>query len=182
MLTILALSLYVFVAAASLFAMLQAFKTGQPIAERMTWGISSLFFLGLAAMRALGVEEIVRMSIREYAKGNALYSDRWYLQAPLFILTFVAISALAWFLFQRMRIARVSKRAFMSNIAQLAMLSFVPLIALRMISIHNFDRLLYGGPVKLNWILEFGLCSAVLVAACIYARRCIQWTARAKAK
>jgi hypothetical protein len=52
------------------------------------------------------------------------------------------------------------------GIAQLASFAMLGLIALRMISLHAVDSLLYGG-LRLNWWLDIGLSLLVGAAAWI---------------
>mgnify|MGYP000175524734 CR=1 FL=1 len=69
---------------------------------------------------------------------------------------------------------RKSGRARLLLAAQLALLGFLPLLALRVLSWHQTDRLLYDGPVRLNWILELGLALVPMVAAALYVRHSLR--------
>ena len=68
-----------------------------------------------------------------------------------------------------------SQRTRLVRLSQFAVLAFLPLYALRIISLHSVDQILYGGgPVRANWILEVGLCSVVAGCAALYIVRCSQ--------
>jgi hypothetical protein len=56
-------------------------------------------------------------------------------------------------------------------IALLATAGFLPLYAVRLISWHATDQLLYGGGIHLNWVIDLGLTSIVAGAALLFIFR-----------
>ena len=51
------------------------------------------------------------------------------------------------------------------------MLAFLPLYALRLVSLHDVDKVLYsGGILRPNWLLDIGLSLTVAGAAFAYRR------------
>ena len=179
-LTLAVLLVYAAIIAASLFAAFQAQIYARPIAEKLTWLCAAAFFLGLAVMRIFDAENRARNFLRELARERGLYDNRHFVQEPLFLILLAVATLLGWLAFRWIRgmlrsrpvnvpiTAVFKRRLFLVQLAQIGMLAFIPVMGLRIVSLHNVDALLYGGPIKLNWILETGFCANALIVASLY--------------
>ena len=128
-------------------------------------------FAAMACIRMLGAEEIARSMLRSQLVLAGEYDARWSLQSMLAAALGIAVVALfAAFLWRKLR-QRQTGRTRLLLVAQLALLGFVPLVAMRVLSWHQLDRLLYAGPVRLNWLLELALALLPTIMAALYIRR-----------
>lgn len=139
-------------------------------AGRWFWAGCGLFFCLLAASRLSGLEDLIRNGARGMLKRSGHYADRWDWQAPamaaaLLVLAIMAIPVVRW---QIRDVRQVLSRQ--AAWARLGVLAMVGLIALRLISLHSTDRLLYG-PLHLNWLVDIGATLAVGVSAARFARQ-----------
>jgi hypothetical protein len=165
-----AVTAYGLTALACLLAMGRATRRGRGrgLAELRHWAGCAAFFVALATARIFDVEERGRSTLRALAQDANLYANRWSWQAPLAaIATLGAIVLLA--LAIRTFPGAKSKKRLAIWISRQAVLAFVTLFAMRMISLHAIDSLLYAGPIRLNWLLDGGLTLTVLIAAVVYA-------------
>lgn len=150
--------------------------------ERKGWAICAGAFVGLAMVRLFGTEELARQQLRAQLVLAGQYDQRWASQSVLAVAVFLAAMALfALVLRQYLRRhlrrdlgRRKSGRTRLLLAAQLALLGFLPLLALRVLSWHQTDRLLYDGPVRLNWILELLLALVPMIAAALYVRHSLR--------
>ena len=135
------------------------------------WAVCAAFFALLAAVRLLGVEELVRQALRQASRSMGEYDDRAVLQAPLVLLTLAGTLGLGLFAFRvwRKRNADCGERAVL--VALFCVVGFVPLYVLRTISWHVTDRVLYDSSLHLNWFIDCGLSLLVGCAALLSMRR-----------
>lgn len=137
--------------------------------HRRSWLFLAGLFALLIAFRILNAEELLRDSLREAFRLEHAYDQRRDLQRHLAagVIAIAAMAALWWLL----RIARSinGRRNFAVVVALAGGLGMLVLIALRLISMHSFDALLYG-PTKLNWFADIGLSCLVAGAAMYYVR------------
>ena len=70
----------------------------------------------------------------------------------------------------RWRSLRPGSRGRLVLASRFALFCYVPLYALRLISLHQTDQLLYRGPLPLNWLAEGGICAIVGLTAFLYSR------------
>ncbi|WP_120077449.1 hypothetical protein [Aurantiacibacter odishensis] len=162
MITYAAIGLYLLTAALCCIAAYCARKTLSPQHRSLRWGIVSAAFIALAAIRFFAVEEIVRRSLRQALRQSQLYADRAEVQGPLLVAAAIALFIMgmaAWH-----HISRTHGPQRYLAVAEMAALAFAPLFALRLLSLHSVDQLLYYGPVKGNWLIDAGL--TLLVAGC----------------
>jgi len=163
---------YVFAALLCLAAAHTARGTGRNLGDMIVWLSGAALFGVLIAMRMLGGEEIVRDTVRGIAAGEGLYNRRMAGQlAGLIVLA--GLLAVGW---ARIRADLLKKRKSQSakfiRAALLAMFGFALLYGLRLISLHAVDRILYAGPVRLNWLLEAALTFLLAAAAAMYLLHC----------
>lgn len=128
-------------------------------------------FLLLAIMRYFGVDEYLRDVAREYLRQTGLYAARRELQAPFFIAAAMCVAGcggLAWWLWPS-RNAPVSYR--LVRTLQIAMLGYVPLYFLRLVSLHAVDRLMHAGPLPVSWLAEGILVLLATSATVLFIRR-----------
>jgi hypothetical protein len=164
-----AAGLYLIVLAGCMVAAFTSARYRQPPKHRLIWGLIAIAFLGLAIMRFTALEEIARVALRGLLMAEAAYEDRRVYQRAIVMILFLAVSVLALFgLMRQWQMARGRRNvAVVVALAGLAMM--VGLLGLRIISLHDIDKLLYG-PLKLNWFLDIGASLAVLGAAAGYVR------------
>ena len=160
--------LYFFVVIAAGAAAANAGRRSQQFWHLRGWIILVALFCVLIALRLLDGEEIIRDNLREILRSDTRYESRRDFQRPL-VAGLVAIAAVGGFFW----IYRVGRRVKgRRNIAVMLALAcgaaMVFLVALRMISLHAIDAVLYG-PLKLNWVADVGLSCAIVAAACFYA-------------
>lgn len=145
----------------------------RPASEARWWVATALFFIGLAALRIANAEDRGREAMRQAFVRYADYHDRWSFQKPLLVVAVLiglGMMWLAWDVWRRKRRSRLGRFVAM---AQVAMIGFVPLFGLRMLSLHAADRLLYAKPVKPNWLIDGGLTLLAGLAAFAYIRHIV---------
>lgn len=162
-----AAGLYGLVMLACLAACAHAARGRSPAAHVRNWAIIALVFAGLIMLRALNLEEMIRQDFRAMLRADNSYGDRRELQRPLVALVIVIAAPIAFLLLRRLVSQRHSRRELTISIAIMATLAMIGVLALRIISLHQVDALLYG-PIKLNWITDIGASLAVLGAALRY--------------
>lgn len=160
-----ALAVYSATIVAALSAYRRAWIYERPARIGRGWLAVAFGFACLMAVRLAGLEELARQSMRQWVMGHQLYELRRSFQAPLAALVVAiafAAALAAWYFWLRKSAPR---ERWMQRIAFLSLASFAPLYALRLVSLHATDKLLYSGPIRLNWILELGLCLAAGASA-----------------
>lgn len=130
------------------------------------WLGAAAFMTSLAVVRLFAIDEAARMTFKLMAKSSGLYAARRGFQAELIVtITIVAIllAAAASWRFKPMLDARPSAR--LAAIALVGMAGHLFLTALRLVSLHGVDRVLYG-PEHAGYILDVG-CTALIVFAAV---------------
>lgn len=166
--TIIAMSAYSIVALLGLAAAFAALKAKRPKADLLTWVFCAILFAAFIVMRWHGLEENWRDALRDYASSAGVYEGRREWQALLAAIAIVAGAALMVWGFLRWRAALRSRQRIAIFTARFLMAAFIPLYALRLISLHLTDVLLYRGPLRLNWLLEGALTLGIGAAAIMY--------------
>ncbi|WP_340588358.1 hypothetical protein [Erythrobacter alti] len=166
-------AVYLAVMLVCIVAALLAHRDGAPHRHILSWALIGSCFVILMANRIGNIEHQLRETLRAALRDNShlSYNDRWDLQAPLFVLVVVIALLLVYFAWRSWSRTRNSKRIRYLLAAQIAILAFLPLLALRLISLHATDELLYSGPIRLNWILDGLLTGIVGLSALLYIRR-----------
>lgn len=160
MLNLAAAVIYVLVAGLALRA-----RVGlvQP-AARLHWAAVAFCFMALAAWRLLEGEAAMQELARQAAHSSGDYDRRREWQGPLVAMALLfGAPILGWIAWQ----ARGVPPVLWSRIATLGLLAYS---AVRAISFHPVDALVYAGigPLHLNHVIDIGLCAAV--AACAVYR------------
>lgn len=165
-----AAGLYVVVLGLCLFAAVTAQQYRQPFAHIRTWVVIALLFGCLALMRIGNIEELLRIMLRNELRDDGDYAGRRTVQQPLVVAAMMVFAGLfLWGLWRQWRAAHGRRNmALFVAVAAVGAMMFV--IALRIVSFHSTDYVLYG-PAKLNWILDIGSSLTVLATAGYYVRR-----------
>ncbi|MCK9541351.1 MAG: hypothetical protein M0R03_04890 [Novosphingobium sp.] len=118
-------------------------------------------------MRLHGAEDLLRNALREVLRADGSYAARRVIQAPAAAAVLLGFSAFAaLFAARALRVSR-GRRARAVNHAFLALAVMAGLIALRIVSFHPIDALLYR-PLHLNWVIDIGATAAVVWSAHAY--------------
>ena len=123
----------------------------------------------MIAMRAFDWEDSFRQVMRRSLRADQAYESRRDFQRPMVAAAVVVFACLAMWMVSHVVRAAGSRRRIALACASLATLALAGLLILRLISLHQIDRLLYG-PLKLNWLGDIGLSVTALAAAVYYIR------------
>lgn len=168
-LSIMASALYVLVVFATGVGAGVANSCKQQAWHWRSWLLLACFFMLLTASRLLDVEETLRDNLRSMLRADAAYDNRRDFQRPL-VAGLVVIAAMVGFWWTFGIAGRITGRRNITVMVALISGAFmILLIAMRMISLHLIDALLYG-PFKLNWVADVGLSLIVIGAAIYYIR------------
>lgn len=131
--------------------------------ETIVWTLIVGLFVGLAVMRLTGAEAWATEHLRQSFQQEGLYVARRTYQRPIAALV-LALSGLL--LGSLIAVFAGKKRHFSPFVrnAALAAVGMVLLIAVRVVSYHPIDQVLYASRLHLNWVLDIGL--TLMVAAC----------------
>lgn len=140
---------------------------GQQPWHLRSWLFLFAFLVILIVMRSVGVEEFLRDQWRSAFVSAGRYDNRGEWQRILVAVLFVIATAVGSWLFYRTARTIRGRRNIAVMAALFCALAIVVLIAVRMVSLHAVDALLYG-PLKLNWFADIGLSGSIAVAAIYY--------------
>lgn len=166
-LSLAAAGLYIFVVMACAAATGSASKTRQAPWHMWTWALLGVLFVILIAMRVTGTEEALRDASRAALRSEGTYEMRRETQSAVVAIIIMAGGVTAFYLFYRAVTGSLRRRDVTVKLAMAAGLGMVGLVALRMISLHAIDRLLYGA-LKLNWVIDVGAAIMIMAAAAYY--------------
>lgn len=162
-------ALYLVVGGQCLWAGFATRRLGRPGREAAWWSGLAVLFVALFAWRVTGIEENLRTVLRGMLQADGDYGTRQELQGPLSAAVVLAASLmifLGWRVYSRTRKGSLTR---LVAVARLAMIGLVGLVALRLISLHVADKLLYG-PAHLNWLIDIGCTLVIGICAFRYAR------------
>lgn len=172
MLTLLVAIAYALTLLAGSRAFRAAQASGRGPRDGHAWLIILILLVVLYLVRAAGLEVQLRSGLRDLAHELGRYESRRAWQAlTAVLLLFVAAAASAWAFLHWQR-AATSPSLRLLRIAQAAIGGFGLLYALRLLSLHMIDAVLYFGPVHPNWLLEAGLLATIAAAALRYTAHC----------
>lgn len=158
---------YALVVIACLAAAYVARDQKQQIWHFQVWIAVSALFVFFIVSRILGLEETLRADLRGWLRAEDMVEDRRVMQGA-FIAGAIALLAAAGLYAVYLVSRRIQgRRNIAAAIAGGCGLGMLGLIALRTISLHAMDRLLYG-PLKLNWVGDLGASAAIIAAAAYY--------------
>ncbi len=131
------------------------------------WIAAAVLFAVFIFSRIFGFEEVLRADLRGWLRSEDMVEDRRVVQGA-FIASALGVFALAglygvYWVSRRIH----GRRNIAVAIAGGSCVVMLGLIALRTISLHAMDRLLYG-PLKLNWVGDLGASAAIIAAAAYY--------------
>lgn len=173
-----AIAVYFIVALLCLSAALAGALSRRPVRQPRRWLACAAFFGLLAFVRLLDVENRTRETLRAISRGMGEYEDRGTVQVPLVGVTLILALALAILAGRSWMRRRSSRSDRLLLLGQMAVLGFLPLYALRIISLHQVDRILYGGSLRLNWTLDLGLAALAAGSAMLYVQHCRRFPRR----
>lgn len=165
------LAVYCAVALIALAAMWSASSNQRPSVEARHWRNLALFFGLLMLVRIAGLEEALRGYLREAIIRAGHYSERGEYQIVLALVVLAAVAVAVVVALRLWACRQRGTRHAALLASSLAMLGYGPLYALRILSFHATDRLLYGSPVHLNWLLDAGLSLVAGTSAVICLHR-----------
>ena len=176
--TLLITAAYAAVAMLCLSAGLAGVLTRRAGSQARRWLACAGFFALLTIVRILDLEERTRLALRTISRGMGEYEERSTLQVPLVGATLILGLALAIVACRSWMRQKGSRSGRLVLLGELAVLGFAPLYALRIISLHQVDRILYGGGFRLNWILDLGLTALAAGSAILYVLHCRRFPRR----
>lgn len=137
--------------------------------DQLAWLVVLIIVALLFLVRFLGIEDQLRLGLRELIQQVGRYESRrtWQALMAIFLL-FVTVVASIW-AYWHWRRASSSPGQRQVWTAFVALAGFALLYCLRFLSLHAIDALLYFGPIHPNWLLEAALLAVVALAALRYA-------------
>ena len=164
------LPLYMAVVLLCVQAALAARKAGRGRGELTGWLLVALAFCLLVLVRVSGAEDIVREILRGVLRDRGAYEMRGDVQVPLVLATLAICAAIFVAMVRKWRRLRDRRLRRLVLLSRFALAGYLPLFALRLVSLHATDRLLYAGPVKINWLADGALALLAAGSAAAYAR------------
>lgn len=167
LLSLAASALYAVVVLACLRAGFEAGAKRQTKWHIRIWLLAAVLFGSLIVARLLGLEDVLRETLRNWLQAEGLADDRRAIQGPIIAVSIALFAAGGMIAFYWVA-QHISGRRNIAVVAALGACGvMVATITMRMVSLHALDQLLYG-PLKLNWIGDVGASLAVLGAAIYY--------------
>jgi hypothetical protein len=140
--------------------------------DRRWWLLIALAFAGYAVFGLSGAEYKLQAAMRGALMQDGDYSWRRDLQIPITIAAILLIAGAGAVVIWRLQHVPRQYRYAPHGIAALAVMALSGVTILRLISLHAIDKLLFG-PLKINWVIEFGAaCLAITVA--LHHRRTVR--------
>ena len=125
--------------------------------------LAAIVFTGLALWRFFGTEEWLRSLARAWLAESGRYQTRKGLQiAALLVMAIPAMLVLLHSTRGLRPNGSVDRAAWL---IETGLLGMAMLMALRLVSWGPIDRILYGGPVHLNWFAEAALVALIVLGA-----------------
>lgn len=134
------------------------------------WLGCALAFSLLTLVRLFTIDDHIELALKLFAKATGVHDDRAMLQVPLVGLAILGAAVLTLFAAKVLHSHHPDRRDRLIAVALFSTVAFAPLYALRLISWHDLDAILYSGGIHLNWLFELALCSLVAGSATLYIR------------
>jgi cytochrome bd-type quinol oxidase subunit 2 len=166
-LSLVAAAFYLLAAVAAIFASQSAHSHRQQAWHMRCWAGVAAFFVLLAVSRAFNIEETLRADLRDWLKAEDLRQGRRSYQGVLIAIAIAACAAIGLYCTYLMARRISGRRNIAVAVAVVSSGAMTALIAMRLISLHAMDVLLFG-PLKLNWIGDLGSTAAAMGAAAYY--------------
>lgn len=166
-LSMLAACLYAVVISACVLAYIEARKARQNPLHGRIWIAIAVIFALLIVSRLLLIEDAIRADLRESLKASQIFAARREMQGPFIAAALLICLVVAFggaYLTMRKIVGRRDRAVAIAATSCAVMLVIV---AMRIISLHAMDALLYG-PLKLNWVGDLGASAAIIAAATFY--------------
>lgn len=169
-LSLIAAAFYALVSVSCLLASQTAFTHRQQRWHLWAWLAITALFVLLIASRIFDLEEALRASLRSWLATEGLRADRRQYQGV--ILAVLLAAAVSGVIYGSNRLIRRVRghRNLAVVISIMLSLAMAVLVALRIVSLHAFDQLLFG-VLKLNWFGDLGTSAGILGAAIYYTCR-----------
>jgi len=137
------------------------------------WFLAAAVFLAMTALRLFAAEDLARDQLRQVLDQENAREWRRAIQIPLAVSLGVIAAGLLIWMAKKLHHLRERPRSRLRLIAGMAMVAMAGLIALRIVSLHYTDWLLFSGligPIRLNWIIDVGASLSVLICAILHSR------------
>lgn len=134
-------------------------ETAAVVARRRLWVLVAFCFIGFAAWRLFGIDDLLRRSYRDNAAITGDYDHRYVLQAAL-IIAIVLSMILGVVVIDR----QLRKQALAADrLALVLIVVFIAFFQIRVVSVHAIDQLLYRSilGINLNRVVDSGLTIAI---------------------
>ncbi|TNE33766.1 MAG: hypothetical protein EP350_03385 [Alphaproteobacteria bacterium] len=133
------------------------------------WSFLVVLFVLLAVSRLLMLEDYAREVLRGMLEARGAYAGRREWQAMLSAIAIIVLAAAAAWIWRGSRHLNGAPEAVYLFLGKIAALAILGLVALRLISFHAIDGLLYAGP-HLNWVIDIGASLVAGYAAWRYRK------------
>lgn len=164
-----AAGIYIVITVTCLIAAGAAARLRQPNRHWQIWAAIGLIFALLATVRVTGFEELLRDALRTILRSEDTYGNRREIQRPLAAAALALVSLAGGFVLLKQMRSVKGRRNVALLVATGSTMVMALLIALRIISLHQVDSLLYG-PLKLNWVIDLSASLLVLGSAAYYLK------------
>lgn len=140
-------------------------------APERVWTAALAMMIALSLARLAGMEDRARDALRVLARGSDHYAERAAMQVPILVIVAALVAVAAFLLWRKWRSFSPGSSRRMAVAAQACLLGFAAIYAVRIVSLHAVDAVLYSGPFRLNYVIEAGLCAVLAASAVMFDRR-----------
>lgn len=142
--------------------------------RQIHWLACAGWFAAMGISRLLSLEELVRDALRGSLVDAQLYAERSTLQAPILAVLLVGLLGLGLWAMYRGPIRFEGTGQRLIWLSRIGVAGLALLVVLRVLSLHFVDKILYSGPVRLNWVTDGSMTLLVGACAVLYLRYCLQ--------
>lgn len=141
-----------------------------PGSDRLFWSLVTMFFALLVVSRVTGFEDLVRASMKAALDSGGRYSARRPIQAAIAVGAAAMGAVVAYFSWRKLLDGKPRPIASALSLALAGSWAMAGLVVMRLISLHQIDRLLYSGP-HLNRFADPAAAIVVCAGAWSYVLR-----------